>query len=74
MGASHPPVPNKPLKKIREGELVKMDDLLPERLGPSGGNEPTKSTKKQRITTNGEDVLACMPPLFLTVPQECQIC
>ena len=46
VGASHPPIPNKLVKKIRDGEFIEMADLLPERLGAGGDNDPVKSSKK----------------------------
>ena len=45
VGASYPPVPNKLVKKIRDGEFLEMADL-PERLGACGDNDPVKSSKK----------------------------
>ena len=59
VGMSYPPVPNKLIKKIRDGEFIEMADLLPERLGAGGDNEPTKSTKKRKIVTNILEWVRC---------------
>ena len=59
VGTSYPPVPNKLIKKIRDGEFIEMADLLPERLGAGGDNEPTKSTKKRKIVTNILEWVRC---------------
>ena len=52
VGTSYPPVLNKLVKRIRDSEFREMADLLPERLGAGGDNDPVKSLKKQRIVTN----------------------
>ena len=52
VGASYPPVRNKLVKKIRDGEFLEIANLLPERLGAGGDNGQVKSSKKQRIITN----------------------
>ena len=43
VGASYPPVSNKLVKMIRDGEFIEMTDLL---VGADGDNDPVKSSKK----------------------------
>ena len=62
VGASYPPVPNKLVKRIRDGEFIEMADLLPERLGAGGDNDPVKSSKKWRTVTNILEWVRCFGP------------
>ena len=59
VGTTYPPVPNKLIKKIRDGEFIEIADLLPKRLGAGGDIEPTKSTKKRKIVTNILEWVRC---------------
>ena len=59
VGARYPPVPNKLVKRIRDGEFIETADLLPERLGAGRDNDPVKSLKKQRIVTNILEWVRC---------------
>ena len=59
VGVSYPPVPNKLVKKIRDGEFLETADLLPERLGADGDNDPVKSSKKRRGVTNILEWVRC---------------
>ena len=47
MGASYPPVPNKLVKRIRDGEFIEMADVLPERLGAGEIMSQLKETKNR---------------------------
>lgn len=59
LGTSYPPVPNKLVKKINDGDFVEMADLLPDRLANSGDNELAKPSKKRRIVTNILEWVRC---------------
>ena len=60
IGAGHPPVPGKLVKKIESGAFVDMVELLPERLDTADSEDAKLKKKKVAFHTGMTSVLCCL--------------